>query len=419
MKKENTCSQKAFLKATHYISGGVNSPVRSFRAVGEFPLFIKKGKGSKIMDIDNNRYIDFCLSWGALILGHAHAKVLARVKRVIKKGTSFGAPTELETSLARLIVKAVPSVEQVRFVNSGTEAVMSAIRLARGFTKKDKIIKFQGCYHGHDDYLLVKAGSGVSELSIATSLGVPKDFIKNTISLPYNNLEVLKRSVARNYKNLAAIIVEPVAANMGLVLPEPGFLQGLREITSKYDILLIFDEVITGFRLGLGGAQEFYKIIPDITCLGKIIGGGFPVGAFGGNKEIMQNLAPLGAVYQAGTLSGNPVAMAAGIETIKQLKKNNIYKNLAQKTAFIKKGIGTKLNISTLGSMFCFFFGNKVISNFEDVKKCKLNQFKAFYNKLLVKGIYLSPSQFETNFISAKHSWQDIEKFIKIVKSAL
>ena len=325
-------AKSLFNEAKRYIPGGVNSPVRSFKAVGGYPVFIKQGKGSKIYGECGGEFIDYCLSWGVLILGHAHPKITETLKQVIKNGTSFGTATKLETELAKLIVEAVPSVEQVRLTNSGTEAVIGAVRLARAYTKRNKVIKFEGSYHGHADYFLVKAGSGQATLGIPDSLGVPKDFTKHTIVLPFNDIKKLEEAVKRYQKDLAAIIVEPVMANCGVILPKPGFLESLRRIADKYNIVLIFDEVITGFRLSYGGAQGYFNVKPDLTCLGKIIGGGLPVGAFGGKKEIMELLVPLGGVYQAGTLSGNPIAVTAGITTLKLLKKNNPYEILQKKT---------------------------------------------------------------------------------------
>ncbi len=394
-----TNSQQLYKQAREYIPGGVNSPVRAFSSVGGEPLFIKKGKNANIWDVDDNKFIDFCMSWGALILGHAHERVINAVKNVIDNGTSFGACTELEIILAKMIADAVPSIEQARLVNSGTEAVMSAVRLARAWTCRNKIIKFDNCYHGHADYLLVKAGSGLAEMPKPSSLGVPNDFVKNTISIPFNNLEILEKTIKQYYKEIACVIIEPVCANYGLMIPENNFLQKVREITAKNHILLIFDEVITGFRLAYGGAQEYFNIKPDLTCLGKIIGGGFPVGALGGKKDIMQMLAPVGYVYQAGTLSGNPVAVTAGIETLNILKTGEIYKNLKEKSVFLKEKFLGNNKIKFFESMFSF--------NFEI-------GFKDFYLKMLDKGIYLSPSQYETNFISNAHSKEDLEKLVMI-----
>ena len=350
-------SKKLFEEAKKYIPGGVNSPVRAYKAVGGDPLFIKKAKGSKIYDVDGNEYIDYVMSWGPLILGHAHPQILEAVKIAVDNGTSFGAPTEVETELAKLIVQAIPSIELVRFVNSGTEAVMSAIRLARAYTNRDKIIKFEGCYHGHADSLLVKAGSGAATLGIPTSLGVTKNIAQNTIVLSYNNIEEFEKTMEQVGKEIACVIVEPIAANMGVIPPKAGFLQSLRTITQQYKTLLIFDEVTSGFRVTFGGAQILYNIAPDLTCLGKIIGGGFPVGAYGGKREIMEYVAPLGPVYQAGTLSGNPVAMTAGLQTLRMLCNPGIYESLESKASILDNGF--KENAKKAGvSAFCTRVGS-------------------------------------------------------------
>lgn len=411
---------KLFFEAKKYIPGGVNSPVRAFKSVGGVPLFIKEGKGSKIFDEQGRRYIDYCLSWGALILGHAYPKVIKKVKKVIEKGTSFGTPTLLETKLAKEICSAFPSIEMVRFVNSGTEAVMSAIRLARGYTGRKKIIKFDGCYHGHVDYLLVQSGSGAMSFGIPNSAGVPDDFVKHTFSLPYNNLDKVERIVKRFHKDIACIIVEPVPGNMGVILPNLEFLKGLREICNHYKIILIFDEVITGFRLTYGGAQNLFGIKPDLTCLGKIIGGGLPIGAFGGKIEIMENLSPLGKVYQAGTLSGNPVCVTAGLATLEILKnKKNFYKLLEQKTKilcegikkYIEKNLRFSVVINQIGSMFTIFFTEeKKVSDYETALRSDTEKYKIFFHKMLNKGIYFPPSQFESAFVSFAHSYKDIEE---------
>jgi glutamate-1-semialdehyde 2,1-aminomutase len=405
-------SIEAFKEARKVISGGVNSPVRSFKAVGGNPVFIQSGKGSKIRDLDNNVYTDFCMSWGALILGHCDRFVIRKVKKAISKGTSFGCPTETETELAKIICDAIRSIDRIRFVNSGTEAVMSAIRLARGFTSKNGILKFDGCYHGHSDSLLVNAGSGVSGIANSSSKGIPGEFVKNTISIPFNNTEILEKTIEEHHSNLACVITEVVPANMGLVLPKREFLETLRKLTEKYGIVLIFDEVVTGFRLQYGGAQDYFKIAPDLTCLGKIIGGGFPVGAFGGREEIMQNLAPTGDVYQAGTLSGNPVAMSAGIATLAKLKSGQIYNKLNALGAKIEKRLSPKLNLKRLCSMFTVFFTDKTVKNYDTAKTSDTSEFARWFNYMLDNGIYLSPSQFETNFISAAHTPADMEKFI-------
>lgn len=404
-------AKSLFDEAKKYIPGGVNSPVRSFQAVGGYPIFIKQGKGSKIYSECGKEFIDFCLSWGVLILGHAYPEVTAALLETIKKGTSFGTATRLEIELAKLIAEALPSIEQVRLTNSGTEAVMGAIRLARAYTQKDKIIKFEGAYHGHADYLLVKAGSGQATLGIPTSAGIPRDFIKHTLVLPYNDIEKVKETVKKYQKNLAAIIVEPVLANCGVILPKEGFLQDLRKLADKYNIVLIFDEVITGFRISYAGAQGYFDVKPDLTCLGKIVGGGVPVGAFGGGKEIMQLLAPEGPVYQAGTLSGNPVAVSAGVATLNILKKNNPYPDLERRTKEFCKSIGgkakdfkIKLKVNHISSMFSLFFTDREVVDFNSAKTQDLRLFKKFFHGLLRNGVYFSPSGFEANFLSTAHS---------------
>ncbi len=393
-------------EAQKYIPGGVNSPVRSFKAVGGYPVFVNKARGSKFFGECGREFIDYCLSWGALIFGHAYPKVVDSLLKAVKKGTSFGTVTTLETELARLIVEAVPSIEQVRLTNSGTEAVMSAIRLARAYTGKNKIIKFEGSYHGHADYLLVKGGSGQATLGIPNTKGVPRDFTKHTIVVPFNDIRKLETAVKKHQKDLAAIIVEPVEVNYGVVLPRQGFLKGLRRVADKYNIVLIFDEVITGFRLSYRGAQGYFNVIPDLTCLGKIIGGGLPVGAFGGKKEIMQLLAPEGGVYQAGTLSGNPIAVTAGITTLKGLKDIDPYDVLEKKTKKLCSGIysraqnyGLKIRINQIASIFS-------ISS---------ELFKRIYHGLLKEGVYLSPSAFESNFLSLAHTKEDIGNTLQAV----
>jgi glutamate-1-semialdehyde 2,1-aminomutase len=434
--KGEKMSYQLFKEAKKYIPGGVNSPVRSFKAVGGTPIFIKRAKGSKIYDEGGKTYIDYCLSFGPLILGHAHPEVVRRLKEVIKGGTSFGTCTKLEIELAKLICSAMPSIEQVRLVNSGTEAVMSAVRLARAYTKKNKIIKFEGSYHGHTDYLLVKAGSGIATFR-STSLGVPEDFIKHTLVLPYNNIEKVKEVVKRFQKDLACIIVEPVMANCGVILPRSGFLKELREIADKYNLVLIFDEVITGFRISFSGAQGYFKVNPDLTCLGKIIGGGLPIGAFGGKRGIMKLLAPEGGVYQAGTLSGNPVAVTAGITTLKILKENNPYEVLEKKTKKLceeikarAKKYNIKVKINYIGSMFSIFFTpldskhltrwtDKGVIDYESTKSQDLQLFKKFYQSLLKQGIYFSPSGFEANFISIAHTIKDIDETLEAIDIVL
>jgi len=410
-------AKKLFKEAKIYIPGGVNSPVRSFQGVGGYPIFIKQAKGSKIYGECGREFIDYCMSWGALILGHAHPEIIETLQEVVKRGTSFGTATKLEIELAKLIVEAIPSIEQVRFTNSGTEAVMSAIRLARAYTKKDKIIKFEGAYHGHADYLLVKGGSGQATLGILASAGVPRDFIKHTLVLPYNDIEKVKQTVKKYQNDLAAIIVEPVLANCGVVLPKEGFLEDLRKIADAYNIVLIFDEVITGFRLSYSGAQGYFKVKPDLTCLGKIIAGGLPVGAFGGRKEIMKLLAPEGPVYQAGTLSGNPLAVSAGIITLKLLKENNPYESLERNTKSLSEYIKSKakeykinIKVNQIGSLFSVFFSDKEVTDYKIAQHQDLKLFKRFYHRLLKEGIYFSPSGFEANFLSTAHTQKDLAK---------
>ena len=409
-----------FAKAKKYMPGGVNSPVRSFKGINGDPLFIRRAKGSKLYDVDNNEYIDFCLSWGVHILGHAPQSVLKAVEDALWNGTSFGMPTPGETELAKLISEIVPSIEQVRLVNSGTEAVMSAVRLARAFTGKKKIIKFDGGYHGHVDHLLVSAGSGLATLGISSTPGVPEEFVQQTISLPFNDELQVFEAFAKYKDEIAAIIVEPVPANMGVVLPKEGFLQFLRNITKQYNSLLIFDEVITGFRPKIGGAQSYFGITPDITTLGKIIGGGFPIGAYGANKEIMRLIAPEGNVYQAGTLSGNPIAVTAGIASLKRLETPLFYETLNHKSRdfifWLKEITKNKgIVINSFQSMFTIFFNENEIHNFEDVKKSDLARFEIFFKKSVEKGLFFSPSQFEANFISTAHLPEDLNKTLDIV----
>jgi glutamate-1-semialdehyde 2,1-aminomutase len=415
-----------FKKAEQFIPGGVDSPVRAFKAVGGNPLFIERGRGSRIIDVDGNQYIDYVCSWGPLILGHSHPQVIEALKSAAEKGTSFGAPCELEIILAEMIAEAMPSLEMVRFVSSGTEATMSAVRLARGFTGRDKIIKFEGCYHGHADGLLAKSGSGLATFSIPDSAGVPAGYAQNTIVVPYNNLKLVEQVFQSQGDAIAAVIVEPVAANMGLVLPASGFLEGLRTLTLKHGALLIFDEVISGFRVSYGGAQGLYGVVPDLTCLGKIIGGGLPVGAYGGKRQIMQLVAPVGPVYQAGTLSGNPLAMTAGIETLKALRLPGVYERLESLTSSLEKGIhtasnelGVKIQISRLSSLITMFFTADPVIDFETAKKADLKAFSRFFNKLLKSGIYWPPSQFESCFISLAHSEEDIQFTLSAIQRSL
>ncbi len=418
-------SNELFTEAQKYLPGGVDSPVRAFKAVGSDPLFIQKGHGSNIYDEDGNEYIDYVCSWGPLIAGHAHPQIIQALKKVADLGTSFGAPTELETKLAKMVCNAIPSIEMVRFVSSGTEADMSALRLARAYTKRDKIIKFTGCYHGHSDGLLAKAGSGATTLGIPDSPGVPEGYTQNTLLAPYNDLEAVKQ-LFDQHPNIAAVIIEPVAANMGVVSPKPGFLEGLRELTKASGALLIFDEVITGFRLAYGGAQEVYGITPDLTCLGKIIGGGLPVGAYGGREEIMKLMAPVGPVYQAGTLSGNPLAMTAGIEMLNLLQQGDVYSQLERKASVLQNGIdkaasdlGVTLQTSRIGSLLTAFFASELPTDYESAKQADTERFATFFRKLLDQGIYWPPSQFEAAFVSLVHSDDDIEATIEAIKKAL
>jgi glutamate-1-semialdehyde 2,1-aminomutase len=418
-------SKKLFEEAKKHIPGGVNSPVRAFRSVGGEPLFIKMAKGSKIYDVDGKAYIDYVLSWGPMILGHAHPVITAALKKTIANGTSFGAPTELEITLAKMVEKAFPSIEMVRMVSSGTEATMSAIRVARGFTGRDKILKFDGCYHGHGDSLLVKAGSGVATFGLPDSPGVPADLAKLTLTVAYNDLDAVKEVVSREGERIACIIVEPVAGNMGCVPPEPGFLAGLRTVCNNYGIVLIFDEVMTGFRVDFGGAQQRYKIRPDLTCLGKVIGGGLPVGAYGGKRDIMERIAPIGPIYQAGTLSGNPLAMVAGIETLKLLMKSGVYKKLEKSTREIENGFtdaareaGIPSTINRVGSMFTAFFTDKKVKDFASAKTSDTALFGKFFLSMLKNGVNLAPSQFEAAFMSLAHSSVDINKTIEAARKS-
>ncbi|MEE8329452.1 MAG: glutamate-1-semialdehyde 2,1-aminomutase [Thermodesulfovibrionia bacterium] len=418
-------SRELFRKAKRLMPGGVNSPVRAFKAVGGSPLFIKSAKGSRIYDVDGNEYIDYVLSWGPMILGHAHPQVTKVLQKAIEKGTSYGAPTGLEIELACMIRRAYPSMDIIRMVNSGTEATMSAIRVARGFTGRDKVIKFEGCYHGHADGLLVKAGSGALTFGVPDSLGVPKDYAKNTITIPFNDLITFERVVKKQAKSIAGVILEPVVGNIGCVLPKKGFLTGLRRLTKKYGIILIFDEVMTGFRVSYGGAQKVFGIKPDMTCLGKVIGGGLPVGAYGGKKEIMKHVAPDGPVYQAGTLSGNPIAVTAGIETLKILSKPGNYKKLINKAEALEyalkdaaKHAGIKTKFYRAGTMFCTYFTDSEVFDYTTAKKADTDKFAKFFRKMLEKGINLAPSQFEAGFMSLAHSNADISKTAKAAYEA-
>lgn len=419
-------SKRLFKKAQQLIPGGVNSPVRAFRAVGGNPIFIERAKGSKIYDIDGNAYIDYVLSWGPLILGHTHPKVVNALKNALERGTSYGAPTSSEVKLAELILKAYPSMDKVRLVNSGTEATMSAIRLARGFTGRDMVVKFEGCYHGHVDGLLAKAGSGSTTFGVPDSAGVPKSYARNTITLPFNNIEAFKDLINKKWSDIACVIVEPVIGNIGCVLPKKGFLETLRDLTKKYGIVLILDEVLTGFRVSYGGAQAYYGIDPDMTCLGKVIGGGLPVGAYGGKNEIMSMVSPEGPVYQAGTLSGNPLAVTAGIETLKILSKANTYAKLEEKASALEEGLvdatkraGVKTKFYRAGTIFCMYFTDKEVFDYTTAKLSDTNKFSKFFQSMLKKGIYIAPSQFEANFISLAHEDADIEKTVKAAYESL
>lgn len=416
-------SEKMFADAKKVIPGGVNSPVRACHSVGCDPLFIKSAKGSTITDVDGNDYTDYVCSWGPMIMGHAHPEIVAAVQDTAASGTSFGAPTVAEITLAEMVVEAVPSVEKIRFVNSGTEATMSAIRLARGYTGRNIVVKFDGCYHGHADSFLVKAGSGLVTLGIPGSPGVPDDIVKNTVSIPYNNIDVLEKTLTDPNLDIACVIIEPVAGNMGCVLPEQGFLEKLRLLTATHGILLIFDEVITGFRLAYGGAQEFFSITPDLTCLGKIIGGGLPVGAYGGKEEIMNHIAPDGPVYQAGTLSGNPLAMSAGIAALKILQQPHFYDELNEKAADCSERIkevalhsGLNVQVNNVGSLMTSFFTDRRVTDFDSAMSADTDMYGAHYRNMLSRGIYLAPSQFEVAFMSAAHTLNDVKKLEKMTE---
>jgi glutamate-1-semialdehyde 2,1-aminomutase len=419
-------SRTLFAEALRFIPGGVNSPVRAFRAVGGQPFFAQRAEGARIYDVDGNAYIDYVCTWGPSILGHAHPEVIAAVREAATCGTSFGIPHPGEINLARLICEWVPSVEKVRLTNSGTEATMTAIRLARGFTRRDKIIKFEGCYHGHVDSLLVKAGSGALTLGQPDSAGVPAALAALTISCPFNNLEAAKRTLESNRDEVAAIILEPIPANAGLIPPQAGFLEGLRDLATKHGAVLIFDEVMTGFRLGKGGAQELLGVRPDLSAFGKVIGGGLPVGAIGGRREIMDCLAPLGPVYQAGTLSGNPLAVAAGLTQLQVLERENGFAHLEKLGAQLEKEIRKALKAAgepfcfyRYGSMFCLFFSSGPVHNLDDARKSDVSRFGRFFHSLLSQGIYIAPSQFETGFISCAHTAADLETTVRAMTQAL
>jgi glutamate-1-semialdehyde 2,1-aminomutase len=414
-------SERLFAEALALMPGGVSSPVRAFRAVGGSPLFVERGEGAYLVDVDGNRYVDYVLSWGPLILGHAHPRVVAALERAVRDGTSFGAPSPLELELARLIRDAMPSLELVRFVNSGTEATMSALRVARAFTGRSKVVKFVGCYHGHADLLLVQAGSGVATLGLPDSPGVTPGAVVDTLMAPYNDLAAVEQLFA-THDDIAAVIVEPVAGNMGLVLPEEGFLQGMRDLTTAHRAVLVFDEVMTGFRVHPGGAQTLYGVTPDLTTLGKVIGGGLPVGAYGGRREIMELVAPAGPVYQAGTLSGNPLAMTAGIETLRVLAGPGVWDGLERATDRLVAGLsspGGSVQVSSVGSMFGLFFSDRPVRGWDEARTADTKRFAAFHRALLAKGVYLAPSQFEAGFVSTAHGNREIDATVDAAREAL
>lgn len=416
---KHTQSERLFCRAQARIPGGVNSPVRAFRSVGGTPPFLARGQGSHIFDVDGNEYIDYVGSWGPLLLGHRHPEILAALEQALEIGTSFGAPTEQEILLAEAICDAVPSIEMVRLVNSGTEATMSAIRVARGFTGRDLIVKFEGCYHGHVDSLLVRAGSGLATLGIADTAGVPKAFCDTTIALPFNRVDAVEAAFQAHGGDIAAVIVEPVAGNMGCVPPLPGYLEALREITARHGALLILDEVMTGFRVAFGGAQQRYGIRPDLTTLGKVIGGGLPVGAYGGRKDIMSRVAPVGPIYQAGTLSGNPLAVAAGLAMLRHLKRHpEVYDRLEATAAAICADVPKGVTVNRVGSMFTFFFGEAPVTDYESAKRSDTARFGRFFRAMLERGICLAPSQFEAAFVSAAHMQEDVQKTVAAAKEA-
>jgi glutamate-1-semialdehyde 2,1-aminomutase len=419
-------STELFERAKKILVGGVNSPVRAFRAVGGTPLVIDHASGARLYDVDGREYIDYVCSWGALILGHAHPDVVTAIADQAGRGTSYGMLSPLEIELGEQIARALPSIERIRFVSSGTEATMSAIRAARGFTKRDLILKFEGCYHGHSDSFLVEAGSGLATLGISSSLGVPDAFAKMTLNAPYNDLESVQQIFAQHPGKIAAVIVEPVAANMGVVPPTFAFLEGLRELTTGEGALLIFDEVITAFRIAHGGAQNLYKIQPDLTTLGKIIGGGLPVAAYGGRRDVMEMVAPLGPVYQAGTLSGNPLAMRAGLATLPKLEASGFYENLSRKSGRLGEGLryalreaGMQGQVSVAGSLITLFFNDDAVLDYEDAKKSDTGRFGKFFNEMLTRGIFLAPSQFEALFVSAAHTDEDIDRTVEAARESL
>jgi glutamate-1-semialdehyde 2,1-aminomutase len=419
-------SQAAFVEAKKIIPGGVNSPVRAFRAVGGDPVFVERGQGSKMYDIDGNEYIDYCLSWGPLILGHAHPDVIGAITDIAVRGTSFGAPTLLETEMAQLVTEIMPHVEVVRMVNSGTEATMSALRLARGYTKRSKIVKFEGCYHGHADSLLIKAGSGVATLGLPDSPGVPEGVAANTLTVPYNDVESLQLAFEKFGDDIAAVILEPIAGNMGCIKPLPGYLEQVRAITKQYGALLIFDEVMTGFRAAYGGAQTLYNIEPDLTTLGKVIGGGLPVGAYGGKREIMEMIAPAGPIYQAGTLSGNPLAMIAGYTTLKILGQPGSYERLEAMgkrlvEGFLETGreLGIPVTGTYVGGMMGMFFSEQEVVNYDTAKVCDLGRYSKYFSAMLERGVYLAPSQLEAGFLSLAHTDADIDRTLEASRESM
>jgi glutamate-1-semialdehyde 2,1-aminomutase len=422
---EYTNSKRLFEEACELIPGGVNSPVRAFKAVGDHPVFIERGEGAYLYDVDGNKYVDYICSWGPLLLGHQPEAVSKAVMTALTKGSTYGAPTGIEVEMAKKIVDAVPSVEMVRMVSSGTEATMSALRLARGYTGRNKIVKFEGCYHGHADHLLIKAGSGALTFGVPSSPGVPESIASETLTAQYNDIESVKALFAQYPGQIAAVIVEPIAGNMGLVLPKEGFLEGLREVTAEHGALLIFDEVISGFRASFGGAQKVYNIMPDLTCMGKIIGGGLPVGAYGGKKEIMMHVAPVGPVYQAGTLSGNPLAMAAGIATLKELAKPGVYETIEAKAKKLAEGVqaaaekaGVTVSINHSASLLTVFFTGEKVDSYAAAMTSDTAKFKVFFQSMLNQGVYLPPSQFECWFVSLAHTDEDIEKTIAAAEKA-
>lgn len=423
---EDSKSLAAWQKSQQFIPGGVNSPVRNFSKVGSHPRFIARGAGAKVYDIDGNEYIDYVASWGPLVLGHAHPSVVAAIGAAAANGTSFGAPTTLETELAEIIVNAVPSIEQVRLVNSGTEATMTAIRVARGYTGRDKIIKIDGCYHGHVDYLLAKAGSGVATFGLSDSGGVPEDFARNTLTVPFNNPDAVRQAIEANPDEIACLILEPIMGNMGIIPPRDGYLNELREITEAHGVVLIFDEVITGFRVAYGGAQSRYNVTPDMTCLGKIIGGGLPVGAYGGKRDIMRCVAPEGDVYQAGTLSGNPLAVTAGITTLKKLAEPGVYERLENSAAALADGLAEateKYGIdawhSRVGSMLMLYFTPETVTDADGARTADTERFQQYFWGLVERGVYVAPSQFEAGFVSLVHSQEDIDTTIQAASQVL